>query len=149
MLNSVPIPTDNVFKFYALFSLVLFIFCGAAGLAVVDRTQDVIFSSLVEIETLRQEQNSGKSNLAKIEVYETKMRRAEKISYPMVGLLAVCFAGSILGMVYGFGKWHTKIQPLDDEATRVQLKTAEVELETAKLQLAKLKAETPALSAKD
>ena len=42
MEDKIPIPTDNIYKFYALFGLVLFIFCAGSFIFVQEKTNDLL-----------------------------------------------------------------------------------------------------------
>ena len=53
MLNRVPLPTDNIFKFYALFGLLLVMFGIGSTLYVSKSTNDLVFGIAVEYETLK------------------------------------------------------------------------------------------------
>lgn len=53
MESRVPLPTDNIFKFYALFGLLLTIFSAGSVLYVNKSTNDLAFEIAVEYETLK------------------------------------------------------------------------------------------------
>ena len=54
MENKIPVPTDNIFKFYALFGLMLFVFSFGAIIYVNSHTNEVIFTTAPELAALRQ-----------------------------------------------------------------------------------------------
>lgn len=134
MQDKIPIPTDNIYKFYALFSLLLLIFSVAATLYVVNYTNDVIFKNAVEIEELKQRSPPTSPQQIRLAVLERQVEIAKSDRKAYWTVLGGIFVLSLLGMSYGFSKWHKKVQPLNDEMMRVQV-------EIAQLQLAKLKVE--------
>lgn len=134
MENRIPVPTDNIFKFYALFGLLLFVFaCGA--LLYVNATSNALISdSIPELEALKEFEEPSRSDQAQIAILERKIeitKSNRKFYYNSIGALG---ALGLLLMTGGFVTWHTKIQPIQDETARVQL-------EIAKLQLQKLQRE--------
>ncbi len=54
MDSRIPLPTDNIFKLYALFGLLLLIFSIASALYVNKSTNDLIFETAVNYETLKE-----------------------------------------------------------------------------------------------
>ena len=132
MQNQIPVPTDNIYKFYALFSLLLLIFSLTATLYVGKSANELILNNVVELETLSQEKNLSSPQ----QVRKDSIQRMIEVSHSDKQFYLVFIAGLIsisgFGMFYGFKKWHTEVQPVIDE-------TAKVQLEIAKLQLAKLK----------
>lgn len=132
MESKIPLPTDNMYKFYALFGLLTFIFSVGALLYSNQSTNEILFRSFIEAEQLKQLEKPSPLDNAKMKVLERKLELAisdkKTIKYSLLVLL--CMA--IMGIYYGFTKWHSEIQPRQDEMTAVQL-------ETAKLQLQKLR----------
>lgn len=121
MENKIPIPTDNIFKFYALFGLMLFIFSAGSIIFVNHSTNELIFQSSIELGELRQMQNPSPTDAAKKQVSEKRLEiaGADKMFY--IRCLEILASGALLLMIYGFGKWHTKVQPVQDEIARLQL----------------------------
>ncbi|MDD1509563.1 hypothetical protein [Pseudomonas sp. CNPSo 3701] len=141
MESRIPVPTDNLFKFYALFGLLLFVFACGALIYVNQTTNTLMFESVVELERLKEQENPSPSVVAKISALERMMdvgRENKRFYVSSTGFLAGI--GFWLA-VYGFARWHRKLQPLIDESQRVQL-------EIAKLQLAKLQLEVDELKGK-
>ncbi len=134
MQSRTPLPTDNIYKFYALFGLLLIIFSCGAVIYVSQSTNETVFSTLVEVETLKEQKEPTPSVQVKIEALGKllEVAKANKDFFNkslgiLIGL-AVCIA------FYGFYLWQTGLQKVIDETQKVQL-------EIAKLQLLKLQAE--------
>lgn len=128
MQGKLPLPTDNIFKFYALFGLVLFIFSASSMLYVNKTTNDLVYQVVVDVEILKHVDK--KTHLQ--EVKQTTLERKLKIALAdkefflyAIGAMAGL---SLLLMYYGFMHWHTKIQPLQDELTRLTIKKLKKDL---------------------
>ena len=136
MENKIPIPTDNIFKFYAFFGLLLFIFSAGSIMYVVHSTNELAFQAIVEIETIKQIPNPSPVDLAKKQVLEKRLEIgvADKKFYLRV--IGVFTAVSIGLMIYGFKKWHKDVQPVQDEITRLQLEKLRHEVGQLKHQAA-------------
>ncbi|MDZ4333489.1 MAG: hypothetical protein U1A62_07470 [Pseudomonas sp.] len=134
MESRIPVPTDNIFKFYALFGLLLFVFACGALVYVNQSTNQLVFTSYVELEALKEKKSPSLSFEAKIAVLERSLEigKANRTIHSIV-LGAISGIGFWLSL-YGFWQWHRRIQPVIDEMQKVQL-------EIAKLQLAKLQSE--------
>jgi hypothetical protein len=134
MESRIPVPTDNIFKFYALFSLLVFVFSIGAVLYSNNAANRLVFSAVVEIETLKQDPVPSASQKMRIAALERQLdlSQSDRNFYTIALSFLVTF--SIVGMFYGFKKWHMEVQPVIDESARIQL-------EIAKLQLEKMRAE--------
>jgi chromosome condensin MukBEF MukE localization factor len=134
VLNNLSVPTDNVFKFYALFSLVGLLFCFGSIIVLGDKTNEIIFSHADELELLKVVQSPNKAQQIRLATIQKKVDIAVSNHKFLIAMISLGSAISVFGMAYGFRRWHTNVQRPNDEAARVQL-------ETSRLQLAKLKAE--------
>ncbi|HOI52754.1 MAG TPA: hypothetical protein PLN02_10290 [Azonexus sp.] len=132
MENKIPLPTDSIYKFYALFGLLVFVFCVGATIYISRSTNDLIFTSSIEYETLKTIEKPTTVEVAKREGIEKRVEVALADKTFFLRALGVIAALGMLTMAYGFLKWHREIQPIQDE--------------TARLQLAKLRHEVRALS---
>lgn len=121
MENRVPLPTDNIYKFYALFGLLLTIFSISAMLYVNQSTNDLAFEVAVEYETLKADPMRSVADEIRFKVLERKLEIAglNKKTF-MICLFVVIAAGGIM-VWYGFKKWHTEVQPVQDEIARLNL----------------------------
>jgi len=68
MEDRIPIPTDNIFKFYALFGLLLFVFCSGSIIYVYHSTNELVFQVAIELETIQQNQNPSPVDKLKMDV---------------------------------------------------------------------------------
>jgi hypothetical protein len=121
MENRVPLPTDNVYKFYALFGLLLVIFALSAGIYTTKTTNDQMFVAIVELEELESIATPSPKELAKRAVIERQMELAKSDRQVFYwGGIALGVMGAI-GMMFGFERWHSVIQPKQDELVELQL----------------------------
>lgn len=142
MENKIPLPTDNVYKFYALFGLLVFIFSVGGMLYSTKSTNEILFSLIIEGEQLNQLPSVSHLEQVKKQVLERKIQLAisdkKTVQYGLLALIAL----AAIAIWYGFSKWHTEIQPRQDEMASVQLAIA-------KCQLRKIREEWITLDAKE
>jgi len=121
MENQIPIPTDNIFKFYALFGLLLFVFSAGSIIYVTRSTNELAFQAAIEVETIRQNPNSSAVDKAKMQILEKRLKIAATDKNFYVITIGVFFGVSIILMYYGFRTWHKYVQPVQDEMAQLQL----------------------------
>jgi len=138
MESKIPLPTDNIYKFYALFSLLLFVFSIGGVIYLSNSTNAVVFENWVEVETLRAEKELSPGRKARKEALEKQIEIAVDNKKTGIQALGGLSAFAICLMVFGFSVWQKKIQPVSDE-------TASTQLDIAKLQRLKLREELKAL----
>ena len=133
MESRIPLPTDNIFKFYALFGLFLFAFAIGEGLYLTKSHNEFLMASVVEVEGLREVEKPSAAQKARKAVLE-RLMEVERTDNTFLGNLLVALAtGAFFLMIYGFQQWHTKIQPLQDEISQLQLKKLRLEMEQLEL----------------
>ncbi|WP_416397404.1 hypothetical protein [Allohahella sp. A8] len=128
MESRVPLPTDNIFKFYALFGLLLVIFGIGSTVYVNQATNDLVFNIAVEYETLKADPMRSVSHEANFQVLKRRLEIAKQNNGAFFTGLSVVIAIGIFMMWYGFKKWHTEVQPVQDEMARLSLKRLRREL---------------------
>jgi len=99
MENRVPLPTDNIYKFYALFGLLLTIFSIGAMVYVNQSTNDLVFDVAVEYETLKADPVRSVADEARFTLLERKLEIAGVNKKTFMLCLAALFVG---GGLYGF-----------------------------------------------
>lgn len=127
MESKIPLPTDNIYKFYALFGLLLCItsILGSiyVGKATNERIHQLVKEHDVISQTISQEDESASSKvineLLKVETENKKF---------FIKALGYILGVSIFLMVIGFGMWHYKIQPKQDKYFDLQLRKLEIEV---------------------
>jgi hypothetical protein len=129
MESRIPLPTDNIFKFYALFGLLLFIFCSSSIIYVEHSTNELVFQSVIELESVKQIANPSPVDTAKKLVLEKRIEIALSDRKSSVGAIGVFLAISIASMVFGFVKWHREVQPIQDKIAKLQLEKLQYEVD--------------------
>lgn len=128
MENRIPLPTDNIYKFYALFGLLLAVFGAGATIYVNKSTNDLAFEIAVEYETLKADPMRSVSQEARFQVLEKKLEIAVSDKKVFSYGLAVVIAFGFIMVWYGFKKWHTEVQPIQDQIARLTLEKLKQEL---------------------
>ena len=122
MESKIPLPTDNIFKFYALFGLLLFVFSIGSLIYVERTTNALIFQTLIEVELIKQIAKPSDVDLAKKIVLDKRLQIAMADRSFLYHALGALGGVAMFLMTYGFWKWHRDVQPLQDEITQLQLK---------------------------
>jgi hypothetical protein len=130
MHTKVPLPTDNIYKFYAMFGLFLMFLSMWAFVTTYNTYLERSFSLTEELETL----NSLKELSQKQKSRKIVLEKQKEID-PLNKSFFMQFVGggigaSIVLMIFGFYKWHTKIQPIQDKTAAVHLQKLELEVKT-------------------
>ena len=128
MESRIPLPTDNVYKFYSLFGILLIIFSLGSTVYVSSSTNELILDTAIEYHSL--ENDPARTSLEEAQYLVLKKKidiaKSNKFFY-------MYFLGGVLGMGiilawYGFKKWHREIQPVQDEIAKLTLLKLKKEL---------------------
>ncbi|OAD82098.1 hypothetical protein ATN89_21625 [Comamonas thiooxydans] len=138
MLDRVPVPTDNIYKFIALFSVVALIFSMWALLNTQTSTNEVVFKTLPEIESLKKIKVPTHEQAVSLALLERKLEIAKSDRRALSCALYAVFAVAAGLASYGFGKWHKEIQPLVDAQSKAQLEILQLQIEKLRLENQKL-----------
>ncbi|MCL6416045.1 hypothetical protein MIB92_10305 [Aestuariirhabdus sp. Z084] len=130
MESRIPLPTDNIYKFYALFGLLLAVFSAGAVIYVNQSTNNLVYDVSVEYQLLKHIPETVRtiSEEARLQVLESKINIANNNKWFYLTSLGAILAIGILMIWYGFKVWHTVIQPLQDEITRLNIKKLKQEV---------------------
>ena len=121
MESRVPLPTDNIYKFYALFGLALFLASIFAFLNIHSSYNERALERYVEVETLNGLAQLNLEQQLRKNVLEAQERIDASDKKFLISVLGGVLTVAIWLMGYGFYSWHTKIQPLQDEFMQKQL----------------------------
>ncbi len=128
MENRIPLPTDNIYKFYALFGLLLIIFGIGATLYVNKTTNDLVFETGVEYEILKADPVRTPKQEIRYQLLQRKLEIAGKDKKSFLIGLSFLIGIGVFMVGYGFKKWHLEIQPVQDEIARLNLKKLKQEV---------------------
>lgn len=132
MESRIPLPTDNIFKFYALLGLLLFIFGAGSMLYLGKSTNELLFASIPKLAELQELEKPTAVQESTRESLKRKIEIAiEDKRILTFGSIAVMCLGAAM-MLFGFGKWHTEIQPRQDEFAKLELEKLRHEVEKLK-----------------
>lgn len=129
-MEKIPLPTDNIYKFYALFGLLLLVFSIGGTVALQRGTNETVYRLYVELESIRIAGAAPAENATAREgspsVREALLKRLIEVAQQdrkslTIGL-SVLAGISIVLIVAGFYMWQTQVQPLQDELLRLQLR---------------------------
>ncbi len=121
MESKIPLPTDNIYKFYALFGLLLFIFAIGANIVSIKNTNDYMYRSYLELEPLKAIEKPNSVEAVKRDMLQRMIDVAKSDKEFFSTCLNWLAAISILLMFFGFGKWQKSVQPLQDELLKLQV----------------------------
>lgn len=128
MPHKVPIPTDNIYKFYALFGLALLLACLLAFVSVYNTHLDRAFDVYQELETLKKVAQPNQAQKVRLEVLErmSEILPANKEFYMSVISATIGLCITLIG--FGFYQWQFKVQPLQDKLLAKQIEKVELEI---------------------
>jgi hypothetical protein len=132
MESRIPIPTDNIYKFYALFGLALFIAAMFMQVTVVQQTNELAFSIGPELKALEIIAKPTPVEVTKRELLERRLEiaKADKAELIELAKILMYVGGSL--MVFGFGIWQNSVQSKQDELLDLQIAKAKLELKQAR-----------------
>ncbi|MDF3125561.1 hypothetical protein [Rheinheimera sp. 1928-s] len=136
MQSRIPLPTDNVYKFYAMFGLLILLTTGIMFFIRHEYYNSMAFERLVPIETLKAKNKPTAAEKLELYLLEQKAEIAKLNKEFELGIYSSCFLIFGLGFTSsGFYYWHTKIQPMQDKLLELQVKKAEYEVRALHQQL--------------
>ena len=111
-----------------MFGLLLFIFGFGSIVYLTKSTNELIFQLHPQIAAIEQMANPSKVDLVKKEDMEKQISIAGQ---DKTGLCFYCYIIILIGfflMLFGFGKWHWSVQPIQDKITKLQLEKLRLEV---------------------
>ncbi|WP_318487228.1 hypothetical protein [Photobacterium leiognathi] len=121
MQSKIPLPTDNIYKFYALFGLLLLFASTFAFLSIHHSYNEQGYKNYVELKVLEELPDL------------TKEQEARKFILEKQNEISISDKKFFLDII-GFFQWHAKIQPIQDEIVSKQLEKLDVEIKLLKQQ---------------
>ncbi|WP_413284237.1 hypothetical protein [Vibrio sp. MA40-2] len=143
---SAPLPTDNIYKFFALFGLVIMVTGCVMFSSMHEQYNERIYSAFLEASRLEQIEKPSALQEKQLEVAETRYEISISDKGFYVTISGIITALGVILMILGFYHWMMYIQPEADRFLKVRLEKAELELlreetelEKANLELKQLK----------
>ncbi|WP_078118479.1 hypothetical protein [Thiosocius teredinicola] len=128
MQGQIPLPTDSLYKFSALFGLLIVIASFASIMLISKSTNDLLFESNVEYVTLKSMQARSVPQEAQFSALKRKIEVALDDKKFLRNAISVFAAFGFCLLGWGFYKWYVEVQPVQDELARLSLKKLKREL---------------------
>jgi len=128
MQSNIPLPTDNIYKFYALFGLILFIFGFSSMIYINKSTNELVYKTVVSIEELKVIEEPTSVQELQPAALEERMEIALSDKKFFIICIGVLVVSAVFLMYYGFHNWHNKVQPLQDELAELTVKKLRQEM---------------------
>lgn len=132
MESRIPLPTDNIYKFYALFGLLLFTFALASKLYLAESAIDKVIKMLPQYIEVAQKSQPGSPEKIMSNILETRMDSILEDGINLDSLSNYVAITGGLFMLIGFGAWQLIIQPRQDEFAKLELEKLRHEVEQLK-----------------
>jgi hypothetical protein len=132
MDSKVPLPTDNVFKFYALFGLVIIIFGLYSILYVNKSANELISKSLLSVEAIEMIEKPSDYQKAELAILKKKKEVAIADRDIFIKFLGGLIGVGLMLAIYGFHRWHTIIQPMQDNLVKLTIEKLKLEIQSEK-----------------
>lgn len=134
MLDRVPVPTDNIYKFIALFSLVVLVFSFWQVISVTTASNAIVIKNYPEIVELQSLEVRTLAQEAKLAVLEREKEVVVNDRKLFVNILSWVIAFAFYGIIYGFWVWRREIQPMVDAQNKAQLELLQLQVEQLRLE---------------
>jgi hypothetical protein len=137
MESKLPVPTDNIYKFYSLFGLLIFLSCIYGLVNISENYNQKVFKRYVDLETLHSLKNPDITQTATINMLEKQEEIDIADKKAFLNILNGVAGAALMLIMYGFYQWHTKIQPQQDKILEIQIEKYKLETKILKKQLRK------------
>ena len=132
MQSRIPLPTDNIYKFYALLGLLILLTTAIMFFTRHIHYNSMAFDRYIPMEILKAKKTLNKDEARELLVFEERAKMDESDEDVELGIYAFFFLTLGVGFtVYGFGYWHTKIQPKQDRLLDLQIQKLEKEIKAS------------------
>ncbi|WP_341218017.1 hypothetical protein [Neptunomonas phycophila] len=128
----IPIPTDNVYKFYAIFGIFLILLTVSTCVYITTLTQSFILKAKYDRQTAEISSQENKNIIINLALESESRARSNQRFAITFSLFSLIIA--VVLTVIGFNKWKKDIQSKNDNIMDLQIKKLEVELDMARLE---------------
>ena len=128
MESRIPIATDNIYKFYALFGLFVFISSFVTFTYVYTYYYELSYKNAMELEVLNAKTDLSQEENIRKKILEARMKIDVSNKYAYTAILCAVGALGVLGIIYGFTQWHSKVQPKQDMLLDLQIEKLKHEI---------------------
>lgn len=128
MENKIPLPTDSLYKFVALFSISLVIGAFYLTIYASTSTNDVVYEHWSELSVLQGTEKLTSEQSARKQMLERKIEIAVENRKTYVWLAAIIVVIGTIGVYVGFGLWIRHHQAVADQMAKNQLELSRLQL---------------------
>jgi hypothetical protein len=141
MEPSIPIPTDNAYKFAAFFGLAVLISSMVAIVYTYDKYFERGYTDFIELEVLKAKDILSADESVRKTALELKQKTDQANKRSLLNFLMACMGGSIALSLMGGVCWLGKVQPKQDELLNLQIEKMKCEIQVLDKQLERKKTE--------
>ncbi|MEJ6473372.1 hypothetical protein [Pseudoalteromonas piscicida] len=136
MQPKIPLPTDNIYKFYAFLGLMILLTTAIMFFIRHEHYNSMAFERYIPMETLKAKSILNEDEKLKLFLYEKKSEIAKSNKDLELGVYLFYFFFLGGGFTfYGFYHWHTRIQPKQDKLLDLQIQKSENDVKAFNKQL--------------
>ena len=128
MSPGLSVPTDNIYKFYALFGLALMISSILAFVYVYDSNRAQVIQWAEEVQVIDKKENTTPSDADRRELLKVLIEVENSNMKFYNHVINIGFGVSIFLSVMGLFIWHLVVQPRSDRMLELQIKALELEI---------------------
>jgi hypothetical protein len=128
MESKIPLPTDNVYKFYALFGLLVILTAAIMSFIRHDYYNKIAFDSYIPIQTLKHQKDLSDDKKLELLTLEQKAKIARSDQDAEFTVYVISFFVGLGMTIFGFSWWHKEIQPQQDKLIDLQIRKLECEI---------------------
>ena len=137
MTPTMPMTTDNIYKFATLLGFALLATVVFLGIYMPEKYGQIAFNEHVELQVLKSKDNPSKEDIIKIEALEMKDRlMSNNVHVLLWGSSILAIVGLIL-FFWGVVCWLRRVQPKQDELLNLQIEKTKREIQVLDKQLEK------------
>lgn len=128
MENRIPLPTDSLYKFIALFSMSLVIGAFYITFNASNSSNAVVYESWSELAVLQSLEKPNTEQSARKQMLEKRIEVAVEDRKTFINLAAFLAVIGTLGVYIGFAFWIRKQQKVADQMAQNQLELSRLQL---------------------
>ncbi len=129
MTPRIPLPTDSIYKFYALSGIIFFITAVIMIYITQKNYNEQVYERYIPMQILSNKDVLNEKEELELEILKSKDKIEKDDRNIMMKLFSVVLSLAIICMMYGFFKWHTILQPSQNKLMELEIKKLEKELE--------------------
>ena len=132
MQPRIPLPTDNIYKFYSLLGLLLLISSMAIFVSTYSSFHSKSAERFIELSVLNELESLEVKQKARKKSLEKAIKRDKTDNNFYLSFLSLLIIAGLFLMLFGFWKWHRSIQPKQDRLLDLEIEKAELEIKILK-----------------